>query len=214
MITRMDRDIGRLFQKLRDLGLDEKTIVFFSSDNGPHKEGGADPKFFHSSGPLKGYKRAVYEGGIRVPGIVRWPGRVKAGATSDLPWAFWDFLPTAVELAGSTPPDGLDGISIVPTLLGQGKQPRHEFMYWEFHEGPSSTQAVRMDRGKPCATASPARSNCTTCERTSARRTIFPRNIPKSWPRSRRISRPPGRRQNIGRCARLRPKSRNSTRPH
>ncbi len=133
MITRMDRDIGTLFQKLQALGLDQHTIVFFTSDNGPHKEGGADPRFFKSSGPLRGIKRDLYEGGIRVPGIVRWPGKIKAGTVSDQVWAFWDFLPTACELAGAKAPAGLDGISIVPALLG-GEQKAHEFLYWEFHE--------------------------------------------------------------------------------
>jgi len=143
MITRMDADVGRLLARLKELGLDEKTIVFFSSDNGPHREGGADPDFFRCSGPLQGIKRSLHDGGIRVPMIVRWPGRVRSGTTSDLPWAFWDFLPTAAELAGTEPPKGIDGISVVPTLLGQGEQKRHEFLYWEFHEG-GSQQAVRM----------------------------------------------------------------------
>ena len=142
MITRMDADVGRLFAKLKELGLDEKTIVFFSSDNGPHKEGGSDPEYFHSSGPLRGFKRSLHDGGIRVPMIVRWPGRVKAG-TVDFPWAFWDFLPTAAELAGVAPPPGLDGISVVPILRAYGPQRVHEFFYWEFHEG-GSQQAVRM----------------------------------------------------------------------
>ena len=117
MITRLDRDMGRLFQRLKSLGIDEKTIVFFTSDNGPHKEGGADPAFFTSAGPLRGYKRALYEGGIRVPMIVRWPGRVQAGRVSDQIWAFWDFLPTAAELAGAKPPADIDGISMVPAIL-------------------------------------------------------------------------------------------------
>jgi arylsulfatase A-like enzyme len=143
MITRMDADVGRLFAKLKELGLDEKTIAFFSSDNGPHKEGGSDPEYFHSSGPLRGFKRSLHDGGIRVPMIVRWPGHVKGGTVSHFPWAFWDFLPTAAELAGVAPPPGLDGISVVPTLLGRGTQKEHEFFYWEFHEG-GSQQAVRM----------------------------------------------------------------------
>ncbi len=143
MITRMDADVGRFFAKLKELGLDEKTIVFFSSDNGPHREGGANPDFFRCSGPLRGIKRSMHDGGIRVPMIVRWPGRVRAGTTSDLPWAFWDFLPTAAELAGIEPPKEIDGISVVPTVLGEGNQKRHEFLYWEFHEG-GSQQAVRM----------------------------------------------------------------------
>lgn len=147
MITRMDTDIGKLMKKLKDLKLDENTIVFFSSDNGPHKEGGIQPKFFKSSGPLRGIKRDLYEGGIRVPMIARWPGKVAAEATSDQVMAFWDFLPTAVELAGAKPPAGIDGISMVPALLGEKaagrKQDNHEFLYWEFHE-KGFHQAVRM----------------------------------------------------------------------
>ncbi len=142
MITRMDADVGRVLDCLRELGLDEKTIVFFSSDNGPHREGGSDPEFFRSSGPLRGFKRSLHDGGIRVPMLVRWPGKIRPG-TSDLPWGFWDVLPTLAELAGVTPPPGLDGISVVPTLLGRPGQPHHQFMYWEFHEG-GSQQAVRM----------------------------------------------------------------------
>ncbi len=153
MITRMDADIGRLFAKLKELGIDENTVVFFCSDNGPHREGGADPAFFNSSGPLTGYKRSLHDGGIRVPGIVRWPGRVKAGAVSDLPWDFADFPPTACELAGVAVPDGLDGVSIAPALLGAGEQRAREFMYWEFHEGRASSQAVRMGRWKAVRTA-------------------------------------------------------------
>jgi arylsulfatase A-like enzyme len=143
MITRMDTDIGRIMQRLRELGLDENTVVFFTSDNGPHQEGGGSPFFFRSSGPLRGFKRSLHEGGVRVPMLVRWPGKVPAGKTSDLVWAFWDFLPTAVELAGGKAPDNIDGISVVPTLLGQGKQKQHEFLYWEFHE-QGFQQAIRM----------------------------------------------------------------------
>ncbi|MEE8452758.1 MAG: arylsulfatase [Thermoguttaceae bacterium] len=148
MITRMDGDVGRLMAKLKKLGLDKNTLVMFTSDNGPHKEGGADPEFFDSSGPLQGYKRSLHDGGIRVPGIARWPGKITPGSISDLPWYFADFLPTACELAGEKPPKGIDGISIVPELLGKGEQPQHEFMYWEFHEGGSSKQAVRMGQWK------------------------------------------------------------------
>jgi arylsulfatase A-like enzyme len=142
MITRLDADVGRLLRRLKELGLDESTVVFFSSDNGPHKEGGADPEFFHSAGPLRGYKRDLTEGGIRVPMLARWPGRVKAGAVSDQVWAFWDFLPTAAALAGAKAPDGLDGLSVAPTLLGKGEQKQHDFLYWEFHER-GFQQAVR-----------------------------------------------------------------------
>lgn len=149
MIGRMDADVGRLMAKLRELGIDEKTVVFFTSDNGPHKEGGVDPGFFHSSGPLQGAKRSLHDGGIREPMLVRWPGRIAPGRVSDLPWAFWDVLPTLAELAGAKAktPAGIDGLSVVPTLLGQGVQKRHEFLYWEFHEGPSQ-QAVRMEDWK------------------------------------------------------------------
>jgi arylsulfatase A-like enzyme len=149
MITRMDSDVGRLVAKLRELGIDEKTVVFFTSDNGPHKEGGVDPNFFHSSGPLQGSKRSLHDGGIREPMLVRWPGKIAAGRVSHLPWAFWDVLPTLAELAGASAqiPAGIDGISVVPTLLDQGTQKQHEFMYWEFHEGPSQ-QAVRMGEWK------------------------------------------------------------------
>ena len=133
MITRMDRDMGRLFDLLRRKGIDRNTLVLFASDNGPHKEGGHDPEFFDSNGPLRGIKRDLYDGGIRIPAIARWPGRVPEGVTSDLPWAFWDLLPTFAELAGSKVPAGLDGQSLVPTLTGSSQKP-HEFLYWEFHE--------------------------------------------------------------------------------
>ena len=148
MITRMDRDVGRLFAKLEDLRIDEETIVVFSSDNGPHKEGGADPAFFNSSGPLQGYKRSLHDGGIRVPAIARWPGKIRPGSVSDFPWAFWDVLPTAADLAGVDPPEGIDGISIVPLLTGEGPPEQRCFLYWEFHEGGGTRQAVRMGRWK------------------------------------------------------------------
>jgi arylsulfatase A-like enzyme len=142
MISRLDADVGRILQKLKDLKLDNDTVVFFSSDNGPHKEGGGDPAFFNSAGPLRGFKRSLTEGGIRVPMIVRWPGRIKPGVSEQV-WAFWDFLPTAAELAGAKAPDGIDGISLAPTLLAKGSQKQHEFLYWEFHEN-GSKQAVRL----------------------------------------------------------------------
>jgi arylsulfatase A-like enzyme len=148
MITRLDGYVGRVMARLQELKIDQETVVFFTSDNGPHKEGGGDPEFFHSSGPLKGYKRSLHDGGIRVPMIVRWPGRIAAGTINALPWAFWDFLPTAAELAGVQSPAGIDGISVVPALLGTSGQKSHEFLYWEFHEGASSPQAVRMGNWK------------------------------------------------------------------
>jgi arylsulfatase A-like enzyme len=144
MITRMDADIGRLFARLKALGLDEKTLVLFSSDNGPHKEGGADPNFFDSNGPLRGQKRDLYEGGIRVPLIARWPGRIRAGSGTNHVCAFWDFLPTFCDLAGIAPPEGIDGVSILPMLLGRPQeQKQHPYLYWEFHE-QGKKQAVCM----------------------------------------------------------------------
>ncbi len=141
MITRMDRDIGRVMALLKKLRIDDNTIVFFTSDNGPHREGGADPDFSDSNGPLRGIKRDLYEGGIRVPMIARWPKRIKAGAQSDHVWAHWDFLPTAAEIAGARAPGDIDGVSMLQALLGK-KQRGHEFLYWEFHERGFS-QAVR-----------------------------------------------------------------------
>lgn len=144
MITRMDTDIGRLLARLKVVGLDGKTLVLFSSDNGPHKEGGADPEFFDSNGPLRGQKRDLYEGGIRVPLIARWPGHIAAGSGTNHVCAFWDFLPTCCDLAGVAPPAGIDGLSILPTLLGKPQeQGPHQYLYWEFHE-QGKKQAVRM----------------------------------------------------------------------
>jgi arylsulfatase A-like enzyme len=147
MITRLDSDVGKLMDKLKQLRIDDNTIVFFSSDNGPHKEGGVDPAFFQSSGPLRGIKRDVYEGGIRVPLIVRWPGKIKAGQVNDQPCAFWDFLPTAAALADARKPANIDGISMLPALLGETQTNRHEFLYWEFHER-GFQQAIRMGEWK------------------------------------------------------------------
>ncbi len=146
MITRLDRDVGRLMEKLEELDIAENTLVLFSSDNGPHKEGGADPDFFNSSGPLTGMKRSLNEGGIRVPAIAWWPGVIQPGRVSDHAWAFWDIMPTFAELAGVEPPEEIDGISFVSELLGHSEQQEsHDFMYWEFHhEIWASSQAVRM----------------------------------------------------------------------
>jgi arylsulfatase A len=144
MMTRLDRDVGRLIRKLKDKGIDENTLVIFTSDNGPHGEGGHDYEFFDSNGPLKGFKRDLYEGGIRVPFIVRWPGKIEANSTSDHIGAFWDFFPTALDLAGAESAADVDGISILPTLLGQPKkQKEHELLYWEFFE-QGGRQAIRM----------------------------------------------------------------------
>ena len=153
MITRMDRDIGKLVEFIKGWKLETNTVIFFASDNGAHSEGGAKAEFFNSSGPLRGLKRDMYEGGIRVPMIVRWTGKIQPGQTSDFPWAFWDFLPTALDIAGvkTNRPVNLDGQSILPTLLGQAQKP-HEFFYWEFHEG-GTKQAVRTGDWKGVRTA-------------------------------------------------------------
>ncbi len=149
MITRLDRDVGLLLELLDRHGLAGDTLVLFTSDNGPHREGGHDPEFNDSNGPLRGIKRDLYEGGIRVPLIARWPGHVPANTVSDHVSAFWDYLPTFAELVGVPAPPGLDGISMAPALRGdRSHQPQHEFLYWEFHEGASSKQAVRMGRWK------------------------------------------------------------------
>jgi len=145
MVGRMDRSVGRLLALLKELGLEEKTLVLFSSDNGPAPQGvgGSDSAFFRSAGPLRGLKGSLYEGGIRVPFLARWPGRVPAGAVSDLPVAFYDVLPTLCEAAGAEPPGETDGISFLPELLGKGGTKRHEFLYWEF-PGYGGQQAVRL----------------------------------------------------------------------
>jgi arylsulfatase A-like enzyme len=146
MIERLDRDVGRILTKLAELGIDENTLVFFTSDNGPHREGGHDPEFFQSRGPLRGIKRDLYEGGIRVPMLARWPEKIRGGQVSGQPWAFWDLLPTLAELAGAAAPRGIDGISMAPALLGR-VQKSHEYLYWEFHER-GFAQAVRMGNWK------------------------------------------------------------------
>ena len=146
MIKRLDIDIGRIMIMLKRLRIDEDTIVFFTSDNGPHSEGCHDYTFFDSNGPLRGFKRDLYEGGIRVPMIVRWPGKVAAGTQSNIQWAFWDFPDTACELASAGMPDGLDGISMLPAILGKD-QKEHKYLYWEFYER-GFKQAVRMGKWK------------------------------------------------------------------
>lgn len=148
MVKRLDDTVGAVLGFLEKNKLADNTLVIFSSDNGPHQEGKHDPKFFHSSGPLRGIKRDLYEGGIRVPFIARWPGKIKAGATSEQVLAFYDLMPTFCELAGASVPSGIDGISMVPALLGQplSQQRQHEYLYWEFHEG-GFNQAIRFGDG-------------------------------------------------------------------
>lgn len=149
MITHMDRDIGKILKKIESLGLKDNTLVIFTSDNGPtfRRLGGSDSAFFKSAGPFKGLKGSLYEGGIRVPFIARWPGKIKPNTVSHHVSAFWDMFPTFCEVAGVQAPKGLDGISFLPALLGDPIQIQHEYLYWEF---PSygGQQAIRMGQWK------------------------------------------------------------------
>jgi len=154
MVTRMDKDVGRIVALLDQLGLHDNTLVIFTSDNGPTYNGGADSAFFESAGPLRGLKGSVWEGGIRIPFIARWPGKIEEGTESDHVTAFWDFLPTCAELLGQGPPDGIDGLSMLPTLLGQTRrQRRHEYLYWELRGQQAirmgDWKAVRLKPGRP-----------------------------------------------------------------
>jgi arylsulfatase A-like enzyme len=146
MINELDDYVGEIMAKLKDSGLEDNTIVIFTSDNGPHVEGGADPDYFESNGPLRGNKRDVYEGGIRVPMIIKWPGIVKAGTRTDHISAFWDILPTFAEISGAEIISQIDGISILPALTGR-EQKKHKYLYWEFHEEGGKV-AVRMNDWK------------------------------------------------------------------
>lgn len=145
MISRLDRDVGRILGLLDELGLDENTLVMFSSDNGTtHLEQEVDYEFFESVGPLRGLKGSLYEGGIRVPMIARWPGRIEPGSTTDHLSAFWDVMPTIAEAVGAETPEGIDGVSFLPTLLGRtDEQRKPECLYWEF-TGYGGQQAVRI----------------------------------------------------------------------
>lgn len=153
MITRLDAYVGEIFDLLKKKGFDENTIVVFTSDNGPHEEGGADPAFFNHDGKLRGTKRSTHEGGIRVPYIVRWPGKVAAGSVNDHQLAFYDVMPTLCEIIGvenyterysnkEVANDYFDGISFAKTLLGKDGQEEHDFLYWEFHE--TNMMGLRM----------------------------------------------------------------------
>lgn len=144
MVSRMDRDLGRLRDLIDELGLAEETLIIFTSDNGPEYE--KQDRFFNSNGPFRGGKRDLYEGGIRVPFVAVWPGTIEAGTRSDHPSAFWDLLPTACDIAGVEPSQSdLDGISYLPTLLGRAQdQQTHDALYWEFNERQGPIQAVRV----------------------------------------------------------------------
>ncbi len=149
MVTRMDTDVGRIMKLLRDLGIDSNTIVFFTSDNGPCACCAHQVEFFDSNGPLRGVKREMYEGGIRVPMIVRWPGKVPVGRVSDTIWAFWDFLPTVEELAGLPPSKNIDGISFLNELMGKTQTKQHDYLYWDYgHVRDTYMQAVRLGKWK------------------------------------------------------------------
>lgn len=147
MMVKMDEDVGRVMALVKELGLDENTVVMFSSDNGPHKEGGHDPVFFDSNGPLTGFKRDLTEGGIRAPMLVRWPGKVKPGTVSDHISAHWDVLPTVCDIAGIKVPANIDGLSMLPTLQENDAQKQHDYLYWAFYER-GGKQAVRMGKWK------------------------------------------------------------------
>ncbi len=148
MISRMDRDIGKILDLLHKLGLEENTLIFFTSDNGATFQGigGADPAFFKSNAPFRGFKQDVYEGGIRVPMIARWKGKIAPGTVTDHISAFWDVMPTLAELVGVKSPEDIDGISFLPTLLGKDqKQEKHDYLYWEYAR---RKQAIRMGNWK------------------------------------------------------------------
>jgi arylsulfatase A len=147
MISRLDKYVGEILSKLNEFDIAENTIVIFTSDNGPHLEGGADPDFFDSNGPLRGYKRDLFEGGIRVPLLAKWPRYIKAGSVCDHISAFWDILPTLAEITNINIPANTDGISFLPALLGKDNQKKHGYLYWEFHE-QGGKQAVRLNNWK------------------------------------------------------------------
>ena len=147
MVNLLDDQVGEIVAKVETLGIADNTLIIFTSDNGPHEEGGADPDYFESNGPLKGIKRDLYEGGIRVPMIVSWPRKIAPDSQSDHVSAFWDVFPTVSEIAGIDTPDNLDGISFLPTLLDKELQKEHEYLYWEFHE-KGGRQAIRKGNWK------------------------------------------------------------------
>jgi uncharacterized sulfatase len=193
MISRLDRDVGRLLAKLEERGIAEKTLVLFSSDNGPHQEGGNDPERFDANGPLRGLKRALYEGGIRVPTVARWPGRTAPGSVSAHVGYFGDFFATFAELLGRPVPSGLDSLSLLPTLTGRPRdQKNHEYLCTGVLRA-GRPRAVPSAPGRPCAAHEDGQCSCSTCRRTWARRTSCPeglcrpgdeahgRGVPTAW---------------------------------
>jgi arylsulfatase A-like enzyme len=149
MVSRMDGDIGRLFALLKELKIDDNTLVIFTSDNGPHQEGGFNPRYFDSNGPFRGFKGNVTDGGIHEPMIARWPGHVPTGKTTDSPVYFADMMPTFSKLAGAKAPSWIDGVDILPTLEGHD-QPElsNRFMYWEFDKDGVVAQSARFGKWK------------------------------------------------------------------
>jgi arylsulfatase A len=147
MVTKLDKFVGEVVNKLKALGIADNTLIVFTSDNGPHREGGNMPEFFNSSGGFRGIKRQLYEGGIREPMIAYWPAVIKNPSTSNQVSAAWDFFATFAELARQPVPKNTDGISLLPTIIQKGKQKQHDYLYWEFHED-GGRQAVRMGNWK------------------------------------------------------------------
>ncbi len=147
MMERFDLSVGDILTKIDELDIGKNTLFILTSDNGPHLEGGADPDFFNSNGIYKGYKRDLYEGGIRVPFVVRWPSVIQGGIKTGHISAFWDILPTLSEIVGVEPAPNIDGISFLPTLKQKGTQLKHKYLYWEFYE-QGGKQAVRMNDWK------------------------------------------------------------------
>ena len=149
MITHMDRDIGKIVDLIDELGLGDDTLIIFTSDNGPTYDrlGGSDSEFFNSAAGFRGYKGSVYEGGLRVPMVARWSGRIPPNSVSNLPSAFWDLMPTACAVAGASAPHNVDGVSLLPALMGTNDQQQREFLLWEF-SGYGGQQALRLGRWK------------------------------------------------------------------
>ncbi|SEC18947.1 Arylsulfatase A [Tenacibaculum sp. MAR_2009_124] len=146
MVHLLDQQVGDIRRKIEELGISENTLIIFTSDNGPHNVGGKNSTFFNSNANFRGYKRDLYEGGIRVPMIAYWPKKIKANSISNHLSAFWDFLPTVCDIIKTTPPENIDGISLLPTFFGK-KQKKHKFLYWEFLE-KGGKQAVRLGNWK------------------------------------------------------------------
>lgn len=145
MVMRIDMYVGQIIEKLKETGVYENTLIIFTSDNGPHCEGGGDPDFFNSNGIYRGYKRDLYEGGIRVPTIVSWKGKVPAGKKSDFAFAFWDYMPTFAELLERAAPGNTDGISVLPAILCKEGQKERDYFYFEFQEMNGKQAVIRGD---------------------------------------------------------------------